>query len=105
MATAERVLRGIALLDERGPKDWRDSIDLERLDMSSPWDCVLGQLYQDDSGSGAYLRALAALGIPESTYHKGPGPEKYGFEFVDSGDEYVELTEEWLVQLSVVRDG
>lgn len=37
-----RVARGVALLDEKLP-GWVDRIDLEKLDLSSACDCILGQ--------------------------------------------------------------
>lgn len=60
-----RVARGIALLDECGPKDWRSKIDLDTLDIASPWRCVLGQLYGSfgwglGALSGAFSCRLAA---------------------------------------------
>jgi len=44
-ASAERrVARGAKFLDERVP-NWEQRINLERLDISSDTDCVLGQLF------------------------------------------------------------
>jgi hypothetical protein len=40
----ERVARGAALLDEKEP-GWDKQIDLDRLYVGSPCDCVLGQLH------------------------------------------------------------
>jgi len=40
------VAKGAELLDERRP-GWAEDIDLELLDMTSGWHCVLGQLYGD----------------------------------------------------------
>lgn len=57
----DRVRAGMALLDRLlvGRPGWRDDLDVDRLDMGDPWDCVLGQLY------GTYadgLRMLVRLG-------------------------------------------
>ena len=44
MDYSDRVREGAALLDERRP-GWRGAIDVERLDLGSCFNCVLGQLY------------------------------------------------------------
>jgi hypothetical protein len=36
---------GIALLDEKGPENWRGKIDLGILNIDDHQDCILGQLY------------------------------------------------------------
>ncbi len=41
---AERVAAGVAWLDENRPDWWLD-VDLDKLVLSSPCRCVLGQLY------------------------------------------------------------
>jgi hypothetical protein len=50
----EAVKRGAALLDEKGPADWRSQIDLDALDMERGHLCILGQLYRrhDDDMNG-----------------------------------------------------
>ena len=40
---AECVANGVQFLDEKIP-DWRDRINLETLDMSSPYNCVCAQV-------------------------------------------------------------
>jgi hypothetical protein len=74
-----RVAAGAALLDERGPDDWRDKIDLDTLDVFSFTDCVLGQLY------GRYNSGKDALDIWEGM--------SYGFD--DSKGHHVKLTAAW----------
>jgi len=51
------MMRGIALLDEHGPADWRERINPYTLDIQSGHNCVLGQLY------GVYSRGADALGF------------------------------------------
>ena len=53
------VPRGVALLDEKGPSDWRSKIDPAKLRMFSFHGCVLGQLY------GNFFIGKDALGIPD----------------------------------------
>lgn len=59
MATVEeRVASGAYMLDVHyHDPDWRDTVDLERLNTRSCTDCVLGQLY------GEYCDGLVAMGI------------------------------------------
>lgn len=40
------VAQGIRALDEDGPPDWRDRVDLTTLNMAHADRCVLGQVYQ-----------------------------------------------------------
>lgn len=46
-------------LDEHGPVGWRGEIDIDRLAMMSPYQCVLGQIYPDRGTDGW----TAGLGI------------------------------------------
>lgn len=60
----EAVTAAIALLDKHGPENWRDRIDLTRLNMWSWRDCILGQVYEDetpDGHEGAWSWALDHL--------------------------------------------
>jgi hypothetical protein len=43
-AVAQSVAAGAAFLDERMP-GWPERIDLDKLDLSGCWRCVLGQLF------------------------------------------------------------
>ncbi len=56
----ERIARGAAFLDERAP-GWRQRIDLDKLEMVNPAQCLVGQLFGD------YYRALGPnLGLAAS---------------------------------------
>lgn len=81
------VERGAALLDERLP-GWEDKIDLERLDLASTCNCVLGQLHRKRGRPGHrnYYAGLNELGITT--------PSRYGFS-VWSGGRFESLTEAW----------
>ena len=50
-----RAQLGMVLLDDRGPEGWRDTININALDMGHPARDVLGQLY------GSYNRGMCAL--------------------------------------------
>lgn len=47
---AERVARGAALLDKEWP-EWRDVVDLGRLDIAEPFHCMTAQFAQNITGS------------------------------------------------------
>lgn len=55
-AYRERVRAGAALLDERRPQ-WREAIDIGRLDMECRRLCILGQLY------GLYVHGVRDLNL------------------------------------------
>jgi len=53
----ESIRRGSELLDERGPKNWRQKIDPSTLDLATTDCCLLGQIY------GSYGRGVQKLRI------------------------------------------
>lgn len=75
----ERVERGATLLDEHMP-GWEGRIDLERLNLASACDCVVGQLL------GSYRYVYVDLYIKSGT--------TYGFESTPPGN-YSGLTRAW----------
>lgn len=86
MATiAERVQRGIDLLDEKGPKDWRDKIDITILSITSPLSCILGQTF------GSFIDPICGFNI------RGVSDE-YGF--CGWKDDSAELEAEWIRRLT-----
>lgn len=48
--------KGAALLDLHGPDGWRGMINLNTLDIASPQDCILGQVYREawEAAQNAY---------------------------------------------------
>jgi len=81
------VAAGATLLDESTP-EWFDTVDLNRLDMESPYDSVLGQLYEN------FVTGLKFLGL-----HTRDIMERqwYGFAIIDyKGYWYDDLTREWV---------
>lgn len=72
-----RIERGATLLDEREP-GWEQRIDLDRLDMSSTCDCVLGQLAPMPYGFGPMVRFLGIAGETARLGFMTWGPESYG---------------------------
>lgn len=90
-----RVKKGATELDAVYGSDWRNKIDLSLLDMSSPTQCVLGQVY------GSYSVGLAKLNV--SSYNNDA--QDYGFTTLESGDYgNVKINAAWLRFLSY-KDG
>ena len=83
-ALRERVELGMTWLDARHP-GWHDLIDLDRLDVSSPCNCLLGQTIGgfDLHAARLDIDQAAALGFDASSSHD------------DMADEYAALTEVW----------
>ena len=79
------MMRGIALLDDYGPINWRAQIDLDRLDIQSGFACVLGQLY------GTYSRGADALDFAAED------GAKYGFA---TSFNYRMLNKRWKEELA-----
>jgi len=77
------VKQGIALLDAKVP-GWRDKIDVTRLRMSCPSDCIIGQLFEACDSMigklyGSYEFGLRQLGIADLSLG-GEAPRfTYGF--------------------------
>lgn len=90
MFKQKEVEAGLALLDAQAP-GWEKLVDLERLDITSPVGCMLGQVY------GYYFDGLDALKITDLE------ASSYGFQLtfddsiIESGERspYDRLTETW----------
>lgn len=88
IATSDAVAAGMRLLDERGPADWMQRIDLDRLDITYASRCVLGQVY------GTFAVGAEALDIPTTALGSYP----YGFSALN-----VAATGEWRRQIRLRR--
>ena len=66
---AQRVARGAALLDSRWP-NWRDQVDLGRLDIASAHDCMTAQFAQwtTDDGFADFSDGKNSLGLSTAGY-------------------------------------
>ncbi len=74
MATVEeRVASGAYMLDVHFGPEWRDDIDLGKLDTRSCENCVVGQVY------GKYERGLFEIGIFGNRSTAMIQPEMLGF--------------------------
>lgn len=92
-----RVARGVALLDEKLP-GWDRRIDLDKLDLASPCNCVLGQTWdeQSDDPDDPYFlhasRLFGRLDVQEEVAHGFNSTHVLGVEAVS---EMNTLTAEW----------
>ena len=87
----KRVEAGAALLDKirsKRLKPWRDKIDLDRLDLNSSCNCVIGQIY------GSYFSAIERLEV--GTHNE------VELGFMPSGAGWP-LTREWRKYLKATR--
>lgn len=91
-----RVKAGIALLNEREwSEPWFMKINLDRLDIHSGQNCVLGQLF--DTGDYSYSADGYAKGLHELGLTIGIG---HGF----SGNWSAQLTEIWTDEIRQLRE-
>ena len=87
----QRIGAGIRLLDDFGPPNWRAKIKLNKLDVMSGGNCVLGQIYGD------YHKGCYMLGIDPSRE-----AARRGFNAPDTplqGMEFAALTRGWKLAL------
>lgn len=93
----ESVNRGAELLDRVMP-DWRSKINVDTLNMGSPADCILGQLY------GLYHEGLYKLGLTEGEdrflngFSYG-GPETW-HNYQSNSNEWTRLRELWIEKIN-----
>ena len=87
-ALPKNVERGAELLDRELP-GWDERIDLDRLDLGSTCNCIVGQLNpaQAHLKHRRYDKGIAALGVENA-------PAKYGFN-VWGQQRFESLTNAW----------
>lgn len=99
----DRVRRGAALLDQRGPADWRDRVDVDRLNLRWMDTCVLGQVYtghvESYYGYDVGLDALDAPGDADGAVARDDWAQRHGFEEPTDGN-YDALTRAWVDYLT-----
>lgn len=91
LTIAQRVQRGIALMDGLGPDNWRRMIDLDMLDIRNPERCVIGQIYGD------YIMGRMPFHISRATMDNVG--QQYGLDYNDEVYS-IDLTDEWVKVLS-----
>jgi hypothetical protein len=97
-AFTERVGRGAALLDERRP-DWWRLVDLDRLDIGSPCDCIAGQLYMGGGNYRNWTMVMDSLGL-----HAEADEAAHGFDGPGLTGDYTALTEAWRTLIARRRE-
>jgi hypothetical protein len=100
----QRVASGITWLDENRP-GWLDRIDLDRLDLSSPCRCILGQEWLDESPEADPNFAFEEAFEAWNSWNDDPAWDvELGFELYRPSDEdYVELTAVWKSEILRLR--
>jgi hypothetical protein len=88
---AERIVKGMDMLDRIRP-GWRDMLNLDVLDQSSPSLCVAGQ-------TGGYWELACILRGEGQDGFTVPILAPYGLA-LDDNEGYRQLTKEWLLALS-----
>ena len=101
MSELEKVQRGARLLDEREP-GWWVGVDPDTLELSSPTDCVIGQVFGNvfsDDPTDNYCQALESLGIGRTTCPSHEWPAMlHGF---DTYHDHETLTGMWAQEIEV----
>lgn len=93
-SVAARAARGARLLDEK-ETGWREMVNLDDLNLVSPYGCILGQVF------GNYFGGLRALNVsvdeaPRFGFNADSDLESSWQEYAD----YVSLQDEWLKLLA-----
>lgn len=101
-----RVARGAALLDKT-LADWDERIDLDRLDLESPCNCILGQEFTGHPEANGREWTAYEVGRDELfVNHDNPhrAAVEHGFDR-DVWDSYGSLTAEWERVILARREG
>jgi|SRR6185503_6888700 len=85
LTPAQRVARGVALLNEKGPPNWFLLVDPTKIVMADASTCVLGQCYPHLEWERACTEVLG-ITIWKSAYH--------GFVLEEDRDEWVKFLTE-----------
>ncbi len=83
------VRRGAAFLDKERP-GWADKINVPRLDIGSPSDCIVGQLH-----GGDFCAGLLTLKVDDT--------ESLGFMATSEGDRTIDFENLWLTLLWKIK--
>ncbi len=101
ISISERVQNGVNLLNDYAG-DWFWMVNLDLLDITSPEECILGQLF------GSFQNGTRDLGFSYDQYTQSLN----GFEMVDSEyrSEHVasiqaQIEDEWRIAISALRAG
>ena|SRR5687767_7641676 len=103
---AQRIKAGVTWLDTNAP-GWRSKVDVAKLDVRYPTQCVLGQVFKGPIGSGYWPNGMDGF---DHAYHTlgMEFPVDYGFDaesfigWKEMKYQYGELTAQWKRELSNV---
>jgi hypothetical protein len=89
----DRVFDGTAFLDNYGPENWDQRINVDKLDMCDTTNCVLGQLY------GSFFTGRNSLGLDTD------GACELGFDTYLRGQDHncAEYTAAWKETINTRR--
>ncbi|MGD6750397.1 hypothetical protein [Streptomyces sp. BH105] len=90
LSVDQRADNGARLLDQVGPKDWRERVEAYLLDIDHGYFCVLGQVYAEEGNEQGYEYALSHLDFLDS----GDALEFFGFYGLGDEDG-TKLTASW----------
>lgn len=100
MGLKQNVANGSALLDIARP-NWYNEIDLERLDLTMPVDCILGQLY------GIYSDGIDDLHLTTNDRYSAVGGTSARFGFTmpnyEPHEDWERLTNLWRKEIKRKR--
>lgn len=97
MKTRTTIARGVALLDTVMP-GWEKRVDLDTLDVSSPCNCICGQIVSRRvKPYHRFTKGLQALGLTSW--------EAWKYGFASPTGSYRRLTDEWSRVIRAKRDG
>jgi hypothetical protein len=98
-----RVAAGAEWMDANAP-GWMASIDLNLLDVKSPFKCVLGQVFHRNSNDTAgYFYAVDTMLGNETGVAVGLGFQTAAAERVDRYEELLLLTQVWRQYITAKR--
>jgi len=83
------IAKGAKLLDE-DKSDWLDLIDLKKLDLADPCNCIIGQSFPNDW----YIDALLDLFADSNETNVCNDSDNHGFATADCSNYHI-LTQEW----------
>ncbi len=103
--TTQRVKLGVSWLDKNAP-DWRSKVDVDKLDIRYPTQCILGQVFKGPIGSGYWPNGMDGFDYAWSVYDMRDAVIDYGFDaetFIgwrEMKTQYANLTEQWKREVS-----
>ena len=96
MTIADRVQNGINFLDKERP-GWYDAIDLDQLNMTHTYLCIVGQVYGDRDPTFTLFSFYKIIGDYKNAV-------EMGFDTGGTDEAYSELENEWKNRITQIRE-